>query len=31
MFRIVTVGWAQALGNLKVYAEMGTPTPFFDF
>ncbi len=31
MFRIVTVGWAQVLGNLKVYAETGTPTPFFDF
>jgi len=31
MFRIVTVGWAQVLGNLKVYAETGTPTPFFHF
>jgi uncharacterized protein YndB with AHSA1/START domain len=31
MFRIVTVGWAQVLGHLKVYAETGTPTPFFDF
>jgi uncharacterized protein YndB with AHSA1/START domain len=31
VFRIVTVGWAQVLGNLKVYAETGTPTPFFNF
>jgi hypothetical protein len=31
MFRIVTLGWAQMLLQLKQYLDSGRPAPFFSF
>jgi uncharacterized protein YndB with AHSA1/START domain len=31
MFRIVTLGWAQMLLQLKRHTETGDPAPYFDF
>jgi hypothetical protein len=31
MFRIVTLGWAQMLLQLKQYLDSGQPAPFFSF
>lgn len=30
-FRIVTLGWAQMLLQLKRYTESGEPVPYFSF
>jgi hypothetical protein len=31
MFRVVTLGWAQTLLQLKQYLDSGQPAPFFSF
>ena len=31
MFRVVTLGWAQMLLQLKQYLDSGQPAPFFSF
>jgi uncharacterized protein YndB with AHSA1/START domain len=31
MFRIVTLGWAQMLLQLRQYLDSGQPAPFFSF